>query len=70
MMREGKKDEAVGFGTKVLRKEKRKRDNVGVSERERLENNTFILKGTCCIVCPPSVVLLLLCFAYYIDIAE
>ena len=35
MMREGKKDEAVGFGTKVLRKEKRKRDNMGVSERER-----------------------------------
>lgn len=32
MMREGKKDEAVGFGTKVLRKEKRKRDNMG--ERE------------------------------------
>ena len=35
MMREGKKDEAVGFGTKVLRKEKRKRDNMGVRERER-----------------------------------
>ena len=68
MMREGKKDEAVGFGTKVLRKEKRKRDNMGVSarERERLENNTFILKGHMLYRMPPFRGTTPTLFSYYI----
>lgn len=66
-MREGKKDEAVGFGTKVLRKEKRKRDNMGVSEREReVRKQHIYFKGHMLYRMPPFRGTTPTLFSYYI----